>query len=143
MYLELQFVLLPNHDQNNVFRSVLVLLKVVHLCKVGIELNAEKINAFRPGSINRSLGSIDRSSGRMFFCRIFQLSPSCFKTFLAFLIYPKYKRQTLATFQCCSYCDLCKTLVRSRGAFLYTNLGFSRRRFIYTLMINSVAAIET
>ena len=32
--------------------------------------------------------------------------------------------------------------MRSRGAFLYTNLGFSRRRFIYALMINSVAAIE-
>ena len=33
--------------------------------------------------------------------------------------------------------------MRSRGAFLYTNLGFLRRRFIYALMINSVAAIET
>ena len=32
--------------------------------------------------------------------------------------------------------------MRSRGAFLYTNLEFSRRRFIYALMINSVAAIE-
>ena len=134
--------MLANHDQNNVFRSVLVLLKVVRLCKVGIELNAEKINAFRFGSIDRSLGSINRSSGRMFFCRIFQLSPSCFKTFLGFLICPKYKRQTLATFKCCSYCCLCKSLVRSRGVFLYTNLGFSRRRFIYALMINSVATIE-
>ena len=91
MYLELKFVLLANHDQNNVFRCVLVLLKVVHLCKVGIELNAEKINAFWPGSTDQSLG-------RMFFCRIFQLNPSCFKTFLGFLICPKYKRQTLATF---------------------------------------------
>ena len=134
--------MLANHDQNNVFRSVLVLLKVVHLCKVGIELNVEKINAFRPGSIDRSLGSIDRSSSRMFFLQNFQLSPSCFKTFLGFLICPKYKRQTLPTFLCCSYCNLCKSLVWSRGAFLYTNLGFLRRRFICTLMINSVAAIE-
>ena len=44
--------LLANHDQNNVFRNVLVLLKVVHLWKIGIELNAEKINAFRLGSID-------------------------------------------------------------------------------------------
>ena len=71
MYLELEFVLLANYDQNNVFRSVLVLLKVVLLCKVGIKLNAEKLYAFRPSSIDRSLGSIDRSSDRMFFCRIF------------------------------------------------------------------------
>ena len=32
--------------------------------------------------------------------------------------------------------------MKSRGAFLYTNLGFSSRRFIYALMINSVAVIE-
>ena len=46
----------------------------MRLCKVGIELNAEKLYAFRPGSIDRSLGSIDQSlgsidqsSGKMFF----------------------------------------------------------------------------
>ena len=32
--------------------------------------------------------------------------------------------------------------MRSRGAFLYINLGFSRRRFFYTLMIIPVVAIE-
>ena len=68
--------MLANHDQNNVFRSVLVLLKVVHLCKVGIELNAEKINAFRPGSIDRSLGSIDRSKlGQNVFLQNFPTQP--------------------------------------------------------------------
>ena len=44
------------------------------------------------------------------------------------------KKEGLRGFGACTW---------SRGAFLYTNLGFSMRRFIYTLMINSVAAIET
>ena len=84
--------------------------------------------------LDRSKLRLDRSKlGRSLFCRIFQLSPICFKTFLGFFICPKYKRQTLATFQCCSYCGLCKSLVRSRGAFLYTNLGFSRRRYFLHL----------
>ena len=81
MYLELQFVLLANHDQNNVFRSVLVLLKVVLLCKVGIELMQESIMHF-------GLARLIEAQAECFFCRIFQLSPSCFKTFLGFLICP-------------------------------------------------------
>ena len=58
MYLELYFVLLANHDQNNVFRSVLVQLKVVHLCKAGIELKQESIMPF---GLARSIDAQARS----------------------------------------------------------------------------------
>ena len=80
--------------------------------------------------LDRSKLRLDRSNvGQIAFLQIRPTQPYVFKTFLGFLICPKYKRQTLATFYCCSYCGLCKSLVRSRGAFLYTNLGFSRRRY--------------
>ena len=62
-------------------------------------------------SIDRNLGSINRKSCLTFFNWNFQLSPKCFNWF-GFLIYPKYIRETLATFLCCSYCGLCESLVR-------------------------------
>ena len=34
-----------------------------------------------------------------------------------FLIYPRYIRETLAMFLCCSYCGLCESLVRSLRSF--------------------------
>ena len=47
----------------------------------------------------------------------FQLSPSLFKTFWVLYFCPRYIRQTLATFYCCSYYCLCKSLVRSVRSF--------------------------
>ena len=67
-------------------------------------------------SMDRSLGSINRKSCLTFFYFIFQLSPKCFNWF-RFLIYPRYIRETLATFLCCSYCGLCESLVRSLRSF--------------------------
>ena len=49
--------------------------------------------------LDRSKLRLDRSKlGKIAFLQIVQLSPICFKMFLGFLICPKYKRQTLATF---------------------------------------------
>ena len=75
------------------------------------------VKAIRPGSIDRNLGSINRKLGRMRFSADFQLSPSSFKTFRVLCFCPRYIRQTLATFNCCSYCCLCKSLVRSVRSF--------------------------
>ena len=61
---------------------------------------------------------------------------------LCLLLYLEFCTQRLSKVYVAHICDLCKSLVKSRGAFLYTNLGFLRRRFIYALMINSVAVIE-
>ena len=67
-------------------------------------------------SIDRNLDLINRKSCLTFFYLIFQLNPKCFIWF-RFLIYPKYIREILATFLCCSYCGLCEPLVRSLRNF--------------------------
>ena len=48
-----------------------------------------------------------------------RFSNSTLKSFnwFRFLIYPRYIRETLATFLCCSYCGLCESLVRSLRSF--------------------------
>ena len=48
-----------------------------------------------------------------------RFSNSALKSFnwFRFLIYPRYIRETLATFLCCSYCSLCESLVRSLRRF--------------------------
>ena len=102
--------------------------KLYILCKVRIEL-MQKVLCIS-AQLDRSKLRLDRSNlGQNVFFYRFPTQPQLFKMFQGFLICPKYKRQTLATFQCCSYCYLCKSLVRSTGAFFYTNLGFSRRRY--------------
>ena len=74
--LELQFVTLANHDQN-VLVFVLDLLKVCLYVK--LELMFCRIYCVNLlGSIDRELDLIDRKSCKLFFCRIFQLSPSLF-----------------------------------------------------------------
>ena len=45
------------------------------------QVDAEINIASRPGSIDRSLGSINRKLGQMCFSVKFQLNPSLFKTF--------------------------------------------------------------
>ena len=74
--LELQFVMLANHDQNG-----LVLFRLAQNMWLYVKLESSSCKIYYvnlPGSINRELDSIDRSSYRLFFCRIFQLSPSPF-----------------------------------------------------------------
>jgi len=69
--------------------------------------------------------SIDRSKFRLdqlkivpdvFLIRFSNSALKCFNWF-RFLIYPRYIRETLATFLCCSYCGLCESLVRSLRRF--------------------------
>ena len=142
MYLKLKFVLLANHDQNNVFRSVLIQLKVAHLCKVGIELKQESIVPFGLArSIERQARSIEVHAER-FSADLSNSALSVLKHFQDFLFVLSIKGKPQPHFSVTHNCGLCKSLVRSKGAFLYTNLGFSRRRFIYSLTINSVASIE-
>ena len=70
-------VLLANHDQNNVFRSVLVLLKVMHLCKVGIKL-MQKI--FMHFGLARSI----EARAECFFCRFSNSALVVLKRFRVF-----------------------------------------------------------
>ena len=66
---------------------------------VKLEQVDAKINiASQPGSIDRSLGSINRKSSQMHFSAEFQLNPSLFKTFRVLYFCPRYIRQTLAMF---------------------------------------------
>ena len=60
----------------------------VKLEQVDVEINY----ASQTGSIDRSLGSINRKSGQMCFSTEFQLSPSLFKTFRVLCFCPKYIR---------------------------------------------------
>ena len=76
-------------------------------------------------SIDRSLGLINRKSCLTFFKQKFQLSPKCFNWF-RFLIYPRYIRETLVTFLCCSYCGLCESLMRSLRNFPSHKLRVSK-----------------
>ena len=63
-------------------------------------------------SIDRILGSINRKSCLTFF--LIRISNSALSVLFGFgfLIYPRYIRETIATFLCCSYCGLCESLVR-------------------------------
>ena len=82
-------------------------------------------------SIDQSLGSINRKSCLTFFNWNFQLSPKCFNWF-GFLIYPRYIRETLTTFLCCSYCGLCESLVRSLRRFPSHKLRvFKEKNFLH------------
>ena len=98
----------------------LVLFRLAQSCVFYVKLDScwcRIDSAFWPGSIDQSLGSINRNSGRMSFSAEFQFNPSSFKTFRVLCFCPRYIRQTLATFYCCSYCCLCKSLVRSVRSF--------------------------
>ena len=79
---------------------------------VKLEWNTKLIKKqFQCISINRSLGSINRNRTWRF---LISFSNSALKSFnwFRFLIYPRYIRETLATFLCCSYCGLCESLVK-------------------------------
>ena len=57
----------------------LVLFRLAQSCVFYVKLESSgcrSISAFRPGLIDRSLGSIDRKSSRMRFSAKFQLNPS-------------------------------------------------------------------
>ena len=86
--LEFNYVMLANHDQN--IQSCFRLAKSVFMCKVGIDCTIGCVNL--QGSIDRKLDLIDRSSCRLFFCRIFQLSPSPYDM-QGFMFCLKYKRK--------------------------------------------------
>ena len=81
------------------------------------------------GSIDWKLDSIDRSSCRLFFCRIFNSAQACM-TCRALCFVLSIKGKTLATFYCCCLCYMYESLVRSRGVCLYTFLGWSRSRLM-------------
>ena len=81
------------------------------------------------GSINRELNLIDRSLCKLFFCRIFQLSPSRLTCrILCFVL--SIKGKTLTTFLCCCFCCVYESLVRSRDVCLHTYLGFPISRLM-------------
>ena len=49
-----------------------------------------------------------------------------------FLTYPRYIRETLATFLCCSYCGLCESLVKTLRSFPSHKLRvFKEKNFLH------------
>ena len=63
-----------------------------------------------------------------------RFSNSALKSFnwFRFLIYPRYIRETLATFLYCSYYGLCESLVRSLRSFLSHKLRvFKEKNFLH------------
>ena len=100
--------------------SCLVLFRIAQSCVFYVKLDSSWCrinNAFRPGSIDRSLGSIDRKLSRMPFFVDFRLRSSSFKSFNVLCFCPRYIRQTLATVLGGSYCCLCESLVRFEKCF--------------------------
>ena len=72
----------------------LVMFRLAISCAfcVKLESSCYRIKcAFQPGSIDRSLDSIDQNLGRTFFCRIFQLSPSLLRIRVSDLLLSVYK----------------------------------------------------
>ena len=69
-------------------------------------------------------GSIDWSSCRLFFYRIFQLNPCPYDVWGFMFCLLSIKGKTLAMFCCCFLCCVYESLARSRGVCLYTYLGF-------------------
>ena len=66
--------MLANHDQNKMFSLAQSWFIYVKLEQVDVEINY----ASRPGSIDQSLGLINRKSGQRRFSAEFQLSPNLF-----------------------------------------------------------------
>ena len=82
--------------------------------------------AFRSGSIDRELNSIDRKLCRLFFfCRISN-SAQARVTYRVLCFVLSIKGKTLAMFWKCSICCVCESFVKSRDTFLHTYLGFPR-----------------
>ena len=92
-----------------------------------------------PGSIDRELDSIDRSLCKLFFSRIFQLSPSQFDV-LGFMFFLKYKRKNPSHVLCCCLCYVCESLVRSRGVPSHILRVIKNQDYVKNKMISSVAA---
>ena len=114
------------------FQSCLDLLKV-YAFYVKLELSCYRTYCVNlPGLIDRELDSTDRYSGRSFFFRIVQLSPSPFDV-QGFIFCPRYKRENPSHILGCSLCYVCESFVRSRGGCLHTYLGLSRTRLCQEL----------
>ena len=114
------------------FQFCLELLKV-YAFYVKFELSCCRIYCVNlPGLIDRELDSTNRNSGRKFFCKIFQLSPSSFDV-QGFMFCPRYKRENPSHVLGCSLCCMCKSFVRSRGGCLHTYLGLPRTRLCQEL----------
>ena len=97
--------MLANYDQNRC-QSCLDLLKVQVFC-IKLESSCCRIHcAIRSGSIDRELDSIDRKLCRLFFYRIFQLSPSLLRIRVSNLILPVYKGNSKHVFMCVIQRDL-------------------------------------
>ena len=118
--------------QTMIKTSCLVLFRLAQSCAFYVKLKSSCCRikcAFRPGLIDRSLNSIDRISGRMFFLQIFPTQPQPIKTCKVLCFALGIKGKSQPRFLGCSICCVCESLVRSRGGCLLTCLGLSRRRF--------------
>ena len=127
--LELQYVMLANHDQN--LESRFRLLKV-WLCVKLESSNCRKLlfNLCKARLIKNQTQLIEVHA-ECFFCRISN-SAQAHTTCRVFCFASSMKGKILTTFSgcCCCLCCACESLVRSRGVCLHTHLGLSRSRLM-------------
>ena len=79
-------------------------------------------------SIDRELGTIDRTSYRFIFCKFFPTQPKPSLTFRVLYFTPSIKGKTLTIF--CWLLMCVESLVRSRGVYFHTHLGLSKSRLM-------------
>ena len=85
---------------------------------VKLEWNTKPIKKTVSVHFDRSKLRLDQSKivPNFFLIRFSNSTLKCFNWF-RFLSYPRYIRETLTTFLCCSYYGLCESLVRSLRSF--------------------------
>ena len=125
--LELQCVMLANHDQN--IKSSLGLLKV-YLCVKLESRDCRKLlfNFYKAQSIKNQTQLIEARADC--FSTEFSNSAQAYMTCRVLCFASSIKRKTLATFQRLLICCVCESLVRTRGVYLHTYLGLSRPRLM-------------
>ena len=125
--LELQCVMLANHDQN--IQSRYRLLKVCFCVKLESRLLQDLLCKF--ARLDRSKIKLDRLKlVQIVFLQNFPTQAQAHMTCKVLCFALSIKGKTLATFYCCCFCCVYESLVRSRGVCLHTYLGLSKSRLV-------------
>ena len=125
--LELQCVMLANHDQN--IYSRFRLLQVCFCVK--LESSVLQNLLCKSARLDRSKIRLDRSKlVQIVFLQNFPTQAQAHMMCRVLRSGISIKGKTLATFLCCCLCCVYESLVRSRGVCLHTYLGLSRSRLM-------------
>ena len=116
-------------NYNQTLKSRIKLLKVCFCVKLELSVLQDLLCKFARLDRSKKKNSIDRSSCRLFFCRISNLTQvhmTCRVLCFALSI----KGKNLAMFFSCFLCYVYESLVRSRGVCLHIYLGLSISRLM-------------